>query len=34
MARVLGPERVAKMTDGSPNSAFVQNILFATLIVE
>jgi flagellar basal body-associated protein FliL len=34
MTRVLGPERIAKMTDGSPNGAFVQNILFATLIVE
>jgi flagellar FliL protein len=34
MTRVLGPERVAKITDGSPISAFVQNILFATLIVE
>jgi flagellar protein FliL len=34
MTRVLGPERVAKLTDGAANGAFVQNILFATLIVE
>jgi flagellar basal body-associated protein FliL len=34
MTRVLGPERVAKMTDGSGNQTFVENILFATLIVE
>jgi flagellar protein FliL len=32
--RVLGADRVAKLTDGSPNGAFVQNILFSTLIVE
>jgi flagellar FliL protein len=31
---VLGPERIAKLTSGSPNGVFVQNILFATLIVE
>jgi flagellar basal body-associated protein FliL len=34
MTRVLGAERIAKLTDGSPNPAFVQNVLFATLIVE
>jgi flagellar basal body-associated protein FliL len=34
MNRVLGPERIAKMTAGTPNGLFVQNILFATLIVE
>lgn len=34
MTRVLGPERVAKMTDGTGNGAFVENILFSTLIVE
>jgi hypothetical protein len=34
MAGVLGPERIAKLTDGSPNGTFVQNILFATLVVE
>lgn len=34
MVRVLGPERVAKLTDGTGNPAFIQNILFATLIVE
>ena len=34
MTRVLGPERIAKLTAGTPNGAFVQNVLFATLIVE
>lgn len=34
MIRVLGPERIAKMTEGAINPAFIQNILFATLIVE
>jgi flagellar FliL protein len=34
MLRVLGPERIAKLTSGTPNGVFVQNILFATLIVE
>jgi len=34
IARVLGPDRIAKLTEGSPNGAFVQNILFSTLIVE
>jgi flagellar FliL protein len=34
LASVLGPERMAKLTAGSPSGAFVQNILFATLIVE
>jgi flagellar basal body-associated protein FliL len=34
MAAVLGTERFAKLTAGSPNGAFVQNILFATLIIE
>jgi flagellar FliL protein len=32
--RVLGAERIAKQTDGSPSGAFVQNVLFSTLIVE
>jgi flagellar protein FliL len=32
--RVLGPERIAKLTAGAPNQVFVQNVLFATLIVE
>jgi flagellar basal body-associated protein FliL len=34
LARVLGPDRVAKITDGQPNRDVVQNILFATLIIE
>jgi len=34
MNRVLGPERVAKMTSGTADGVFVQNVLFATLIVE
>src|ERR1700733_6252971 len=34
MTHVLGADRVAKMTDGTEGGAFVQNILFATLIVE
>jgi flagellar protein FliL len=34
MKRVLGAERVAKMTAGTEGDAFVQNVLFATLIVE
>jgi len=34
LAAVLGPERMAKLTAGSPEGAFVQNILFPTLIVE
>jgi flagellar FliL protein len=33
-ARVLGPERVTKLTAGAPSVKFVQNVLFATLIVE
>jgi flagellar FliL protein len=32
--RVLGPERIAKLTAGAPSGNFVQNVLFATLIVE
>jgi flagellar protein FliL len=32
--RALGSERVAKLTAGAPNGNFVQNVLFATLIVE
>lgn len=32
--RVLGPDRIAKLTASPPNGQFVQNILFATLIVE
>lgn len=34
MVRVLGPERIAKLTEDTGNPAFVQNILFSTLIVE
>jgi flagellar basal body-associated protein FliL len=34
MTRVLGPERVAKMTNGTGSDAVVQNVLFSTLIVE
>ncbi|HVH81908.1 MAG TPA: flagellar basal body-associated FliL family protein [Stellaceae bacterium] len=34
MVRVLGPERIAKLTAGAPRPGFVQNVLFATLIVE
>ncbi len=34
LAAVLGPDRIAKLTAGSPDGAFVQNILFPTLIVE
>ena len=32
--RVLGAERIAKLTAGAPAPLFVQNVLFATLIVE
>jgi flagellar basal body-associated protein FliL len=32
--RVLGAERIAKLTAGAPNAVFVQNVLFGTLIVE
>lgn len=31
---VLGPERMTKLTAGSPNGALVQNIMFPTLVVE
>ena len=34
MARVLGPERIAKLTEGTGSQDFIQNILFSTLIVE
>lgn len=34
LSSVLGPDRLAKLTAGSPDGAFVQNILFPTLIVE
>jgi hypothetical protein len=34
MVRVLGPERIAKLTDGTGSNEFIQNILFGTLIVE
>lgn len=34
MVRVLGPERIAKLTENTGNPTFVQNILFSTLIVE
>ena len=34
MLGILGHDRVAKMTEGSPNGALVQNILFPMLIVE
>lgn len=34
MARVLGPERIAKLTEGTGSQDFIQNILFGTLIVE
>ena len=34
MTRVLGPERIAKLTTGAANTTFVQNVLFSTLIVE
>jgi flagellar FliL protein len=34
LAKLLGPERVQKLTDGDPNGTIVQNILFPTLIVE
>jgi flagellar FliL protein len=33
-ARVLGPERIAKLNAGAPSGNFVQNVLFATLIIE
>jgi flagellar FliL protein len=33
-ARVLGAERIAKLTAGTSAPVFVQNVLFATLIVE
>jgi flagellar FliL protein len=32
--RVLGPDRIAKLTAGAPNGNFVQNVLFAMLIIE
>jgi len=32
--RVLGADRIAKLTAGAPNGKFVQNVLFGTLIVE
>jgi flagellar FliL protein len=34
LGTVLGPDRLSKLTAGSPDGAFVQNILFPTLIVE
>lgn len=34
MTRVLGPERIAKLTEGTGSPDFIQNILFGTLIVE
>jgi flagellar protein FliL len=34
MASVLGKDRLSRITDGSPDGAVVQNILFPTLIVE
>jgi flagellar basal body-associated protein FliL len=34
MARVLGDDRIAKMTAGTGSNDFIQNILFSTLIVE
>lgn len=34
MVRVLGPERIAKLTDGAGSQDFIENILFSTLIVE
>lgn len=34
MRRVLGPERIAKLTAGTGSDDFIQNILFSTLIVE
>ena len=34
MVRVLGPDRIAKLTAGTPSGQFVENILFSTLIVE
>lgn len=34
MLAILGPERIARLSEGSPGGAFVQNVLFTTLIVE
>lgn len=34
MVRVLGPERIAKLTADTGSRVFVQNVLFSTLIVE
>src|SRR5258708_10785116 len=34
LAAVLGPDRIATLTAGSPDGPFVQNILFPTLICE
>ena len=34
LTRVLGEQRIAQLTDGRPAAALVQNIYFATLIVE
>jgi flagellar protein FliL len=31
---VLGAERIAKFNEGNPGGAFVQNVLFTTLVVE
>jgi flagellar basal body-associated protein FliL len=34
MLAVLGSDRIGRLTEGSPSGAFVQNVLFMTLIVE
>jgi flagellar basal body-associated protein FliL len=34
MVRVLGPDRITKLTEGTGSNEFIQNILFSTLIVE
>lgn len=34
MVRVLGPDRIAKLTEGTGSTDCIQNILFSTLIVE
>jgi flagellar protein FliL len=34
LVSALGSERIAKLTQGSPNGVLVQNIMFPTLVVE
>lgn len=34
LAKLLGPDRMEKLTEGAPNGVIVQNVLFPALIVE